>query len=262
MIWEVGTLAKLVILPPIGLGWLLLIALWQMRRRPQVARLLIWLTFGIGLCMATPLVAHWLGRLVVVPAADASYHRAQAIVVLGGGRGLVWDEHQEAVMDAYPNAFTLERIHAGARLARRTGLPLLVTAGKPDGYDPTEAEVMRRVLEGEWGVKVRWIEDRSRNTAENADFTAQILLPQGIRTVVLVTSGFHLRRAMTLFAQTGLETLPHPVPPVGPSGPLEWRDFLPNTQSLMRSHYAMHELLGLAYSMARARPTPSATVGN
>jgi uncharacterized SAM-binding protein YcdF (DUF218 family) len=262
MIWEIGTVAKHLLLPPVGLGWLLVLALWQMRRRPRLARLLVGLALSGGFLMASPLVADALHRLVVVPATESAYSRAQAIVVLGGGRGLIWDERHDQVVDAYPGAFTLERIHAGARLARRTGLPLLVTAGKPDGYDPTEAEVMRRVLETDWGVKVTWVEDRSRNTAENAGFTAGILLPQGIRTIILVTSGFHLRRAMTVFGQAGFEALPHPAPPLGPPGPIEWRHFIPNAQALMRSHYAIHELAGNTYSLLRARATPLATVGN
>lgn len=263
MIWEIGTVVKHLFLPPIGLGWLLLIAWWQIPKRPRLAKLLAAATLVPGLLMALPLVAGWLTRLVVVPAAAQSeYARAQAIVILGGGRGLVWDESHVAVVDAYPGVFTLQRLHAGARLAKRVELPLLVTSGAPDGYDPTEAEVMRRILESDWGLKVRWVEDRSRNTGENADFTARMLLPQGIRTVILVTSDFHLRRAMTVFRKAGLEALPHPVPPLGPPGPIEWNDFIPNAQSLLRSHYALHELAGTLYSMLRAPATPSATVGN
>jgi uncharacterized SAM-binding protein YcdF (DUF218 family) len=263
VIWEIGTVAKHLVLPPVGLGWLLLIALLQFRKRVWVAKLMVATTLVLGLMMALPLVAGWLTRLVVMPAAaESEYSRAQAIVILGGGRGLVWDASHETIVDAYPGAFTLQRIHAGARLARRIGLPVLVTSGAPDGYDPTEAEVMRRILEAEWGIKVRWVEDKSRNTGENADFTARILLPQGISTVILVTSDFHLRRAMTVFGRAGFEALPHPVPPLGTPGPIEWNDFIPNAQSLMRSHYAIHELAGTLYSLLRASATPSATVGN
>lgn len=262
MIWEIGTLAKQVLLPPLGLTWLLVAAWLLLRRRPALARTLIAATIIGWAIMATPITSGWLVDLVRVPAAEAQYGRAQAIVILGGGRRLIWDAQHENVKDAHANGFTLERLHAGARIARRTGLPVLVTSGKPDGFDPTEAEVMRRVLTDDYGIVPRWLEDESRNTAENADFSARMLLPQGIRTVILVTSGFHLRRAITLFAQAGVEALPAPAPPSGPPGPLDWRDFLPNAQSLMRSHYAVHEIGGLIYAAFRARPTPSATVGN
>lgn len=262
MIWEIGTVAKHLVLPPVGLGWLLLAALWQVRRRARLAKTLIAAAFAAGLAMSLPVVATWLRDLVVIPAAESEYGRAQAIVILGGGRGLVWAPDHDAILDAYPGVFTLQRVHAGARLARRTGLPVLITSGTPDGYEPTEAEVMRRVLETDLGVRARWIEDKSRNTGENADFTARMLLPEGIRTVILVTSDFHQRRAITVFKRAGLEALPHPVPPAGPSGPTDWHDFVPNAQSLMRSHYAVHELAGTLYSLVRAPATPAATVGN
>jgi uncharacterized SAM-binding protein YcdF (DUF218 family) len=239
-----------------------LIALWKIQTRPRLARSLVAVVVASVTLMSLPQIATWLTWLVVVPAAEAEYGRAQAIVILGGGRGLVWDETHDKIIEAYPGLFTLQRVRAGARLAKQTGLPVLVTAGAPDGYVPTEAEVMRDTLESDFGVKVRWLEDMSRNTGENADFTAQMLRDKGIRTVILVTSDFHQRRAMTVFRRAGLEALPHPVPPVGSTGPTEWHDFLPNAQSLMRSHYAIHELAGTLYSLVRAPVTPAATVGN
>ena len=262
MIWEIGTIAKHVLLPPLGLGWLLVLAWWQFHRRPRLARGLIACVLLGGLFMAVPLTSELLLRQVRVASDPARHSQAQAIVVLGGGRGLVWDAAYEQVLAAYPNAFTLERLRVGAHLARQTGLPLLVSAGKPDGYDPSEAEVMRRAMQDDFGIAVRWIEDRSRNTAENADFTARILLPQKIRTIILVSSAFHLRRAITVFEQAGFDVIPAQAPPVGPPGPIDWQDFLPNAQSLMRSHYAFNELGGLVYSWLRAKPTPSSTVGN
>ena len=87
-------------------------------------------------------------------------------------------------------------------------------------------------------------------------------LPRGIRTIILVTSAFHMRRALTVFEAAGMTVLPAPVPPAGSDGSLEWSDFLPNAQSLMKSHYAIHEMAGWAYSVLRAALTPSSTVGN
>jgi uncharacterized SAM-binding protein YcdF (DUF218 family) len=237
-------------------------AWWELRSRPRRARWLLGTTLATIIAMATPLAADSLLDLVRMPSGKARFGEARAIVILGGGRGLIWDESHQRVVDAYPGFFTLERLHAGARLAARTGLPVLVSAGKPDRRDPTEAEVMRRFLADNYKLPPRWVEDRSRNTAENADFSARILLPQGIRTIILVTSGFHMRRSKLVFEQAGFDVLPYPAPPEGADGEIEWRDFLPSAQALMRSHYAIHELVGIAYSMLREKPTPAATSGN
>lgn len=262
MIWEIATVVKHLVLPPVGLGWLLLLAFWQTRRRPRLARTALAVALLVALAMATPLSGDRLADQVRRPAPAAGFAGAQAIVVLGGGRSLVYAEDGRTVIAAHPGAFTLERVRAAAMLAKSTGLPLLITAGNPDERLPTEAAVMKKTLEEEFGIPVRWIEDRSRNTAENARFSARILSPLGVRRIILVTSGFHLRRALLEFQAAGFEPLAAPAPPVGARGEFEWRDLLPNAQTLMRSHYALHELVGSGYAAWRAAATPSATVGN
>lgn len=261
MIWEFATIAKHVVLPPVGLGWLLLAALWQWRRRPRLARALTGVALAAGWLMATPLVGDELYDRVTLAGSPDAFGGAQAIVILGGGRGRVLSADGRTVLDSYPSQYTLERLREGARLARRTGLPVLVTAGNPDERLPTEAAVMKASLEQDFGIVPRWVEDRSRNTAENAQFSARILAAAGIRRVIVVTSGFHLRRALAEFRGTGIEAIPAAAPPVGAPGPYQWGDLLPNASTLMRCHYALHEWLGLAYAEWRAAARPSSTVG-
>ena len=52
------------------------------------------------------------------------------------------------------------------------------------------------------------VEADSRNTQGNAAFTRAALAPMGVRRVLLVTSAWHLRRAVALFAREGFEVLP------------------------------------------------------
>ena len=87
-----------------------------------------------------------------------------AIVVLSGGwRAGAREYGGETVSEA-----TLVRLRYGARLQRETGLPLLVSGGGVFGDSTPEAHLGRDVLEDEFGVPVRWLEDHSRTTAENA----------------------------------------------------------------------------------------------
>ncbi|MDH5607974.1 MAG: YdcF family protein [Cyclobacteriaceae bacterium] len=55
------------------------------------------------------------------------------------------------------------------------------------------------------------IEDKSRNTHENALFTAQILQTQPQSRLVLITSAFHMKRASGCFRHEGLSTINYPV---------------------------------------------------
>jgi uncharacterized SAM-binding protein YcdF (DUF218 family) len=78
---------------------------------------------------------------------------AQAIVILGGGV-----RHEALEYGGHTlGRLTLERTRYGARVAKQTGLPVLVSGGAPSG-GIAEAEVMRAALAEEFGVPVRWVE--------------------------------------------------------------------------------------------------------
>lgn len=261
MIWEIGSVAKQLLLPPLGLGWLLVLAWLLVRRRPGLARWLMAVCALLVVVLGTPVVSSFLTRMVELESAAPRFGSAHAIVILGGGRRLTFDAAGK-VTDSAPGPFTLERVHAGARLVRQTGLPVLVTSGKPDDFDPTEAEVMRTVLARDFGISAKWLEDQSRNTVENGEFTARMLLPQKVSRIILVTSAFHMRRARLIFERAGFVVLPAPVNPIS-SSPV-WRagDLLPNAPALLRSYYAFNEMGGILYASLRMSDKPSATVGN
>jgi len=67
---------------------------------------------------------------------------------------------------------------------------------------------MKDMLETDFGIPVAWNEDASETTWENAAFTARLLLPAGIKTVVVVTGSSHLPRALWSFERAGLKHCP------------------------------------------------------
>ena len=101
---------------------------------------------------------------------------------------------------------------------------------------------MRDALQDEFGVAVRWVEDQSRNTHENALMTAAILRPAGVRRVVLVAHGFDMPRATAEFATAGLETIPAPTGLLPPLQPSVLLDYFPSVDGLQWSYYALYEL--------------------
>ncbi|MFX7731723.1 YdcF family protein, partial [Acinetobacter baumannii] len=92
------------------------------------------------------------------------------------------------------------RLQYAAYLARRTGLPILVTGGSPDGSPESEAALMARNLQRDVGVPVRWQETRADTTAQNASYSAAMLKADGIERILLVTDSIHMPRAMRVFA--------------------------------------------------------------
>ena len=139
---------------------------------------------------------------------------------------------------------TLERVRYGARVARLTGLPVLVTGGIVFGGEP-EATLMRAALEREFGVPVRWVEARSRNTHENAVRSAEILGAEHIGRIVLVAHSFDMPRARAEFAAVGIEAIPAPT--LIPSGRIDnVLDVLPSLGALQSSYFALYEILANA----------------
>ena len=172
----------------------------------------------------------------------------QAIVVLSAG---LRRSSTHALQDTV-GPLTLERLRRAAALQRATGLPLLVTGGKFDSYATSVAAAMTDSLTSDFGVPVRWVETASRNTFENAQFSAAILHPEDIRSVYLVTHPWHMPRAREAFERTGTATTPAAAA-YSTSGVLAptINDLIPNSRALEMSAYAIHEYVGRLWYQAR-----------
>jgi uncharacterized SAM-binding protein YcdF (DUF218 family) len=243
---ETGTslylIAKILLLPPASLLIVAAIGIALMRRWPRGARAILWVVWVVLFALSTPFVASVLQLTAGAQPAVAveQLKSAQAIVILGGGLRIQAPEYGGDTL----GRLSLERVRYGARLARSSGLPVLVTGGRPVGATRSEAEVMRDALEQEFNVPVRWVESKARDTRENARNAAAILLPLEVRRVALVMHGFDVRRAVLEFNDAGLEVIPAPTliarPHLATLG-----DVLPQASALQGSYYGLYELAGL-----------------
>ncbi len=100
---------------------------------------------------------------------------------------------------------SLERVVFGAEAYRRLHLPVAVSGGRVAGTHASRGTLMKAALEEDFAVPVAWNEDRSRTTWENALYTARLLQPEKLTTVVLVTQAWHLPRALWAFERAGLQ---------------------------------------------------------
>jgi uncharacterized SAM-binding protein YcdF (DUF218 family) len=191
----------------LALGGAALLALARGRRAACAALLslslaLLWAASTQA--VALPLARSLERRFPPRPVADAP--AAGAIVVLGGS--LRPPAPEEAWSDLDEGADRL--VHA-ARLFRAGKAPwLVVSGGSPwqrQGRSP--AWEMGELL-AEWGVprSALLLEERSRNTHENAAETRALLAERGIDDVLLVTSALHMPRALAAFRSEGLRATP------------------------------------------------------
>jgi len=231
---------KGLVLPPNGPLLLALLGLIVARRHPVAGRRMAW-TGVVGLLvLSMPIVSAWIigamGRapppLDLTKAPDA-----QAIVILGGGIRPYAVEYAGATL----SSITLERVRFGARVARATGLPVLVSGGALRDT-PSEAALMRNALTSEYHVPVRWTEGRSRNTHENAVNSAAILKANGIARVILVGHSFDFPRSRREFEAAGIAVVAAPIGILGDDSP-SFDDFIPRVGGLQQSYFATYELL-------------------
>jgi uncharacterized SAM-binding protein YcdF (DUF218 family) len=225
-------------------GWavtLLLIAIGR-RRLALVMGLAAWIWLAVW---SLPIVS---GPALVAlesefPAVPLDHlPAADAIVVLGGAIGTP-DRRRP-----FPTLTdSSDRLWHAARLFRVGKAPLMVLSG---GSDPavaltSEARAMQVFLT-ELGLpsEAMLLEERSRTTLQNAEFTAALLRERGLRTVLLVTSAFHMRRAMGAFEAEGLRVVPaasdHMVAPAGAGA------WIPNAGALKAAAFVLKEWVGYA----------------
>lgn len=241
------------VLPPVLPLLPIVTGLLVIRRARRLGIGLAWTGVVLHVLLISPFSVSWLVRQVeYAQALDASAARtAQAIVVLGAGRR----SHAPEFDGETVNRLALERLRYGARLAREHGLPLLVSGGAPRGDTP-EAWLMQRVLQQDYGLSARWVESASRDTRENARFSAVQLQAAGVERVLLVTHAMHMKRARSEFEAAGLVVVPAPTAWLG-GGEAEAGDdqalsLLPSQNTAYAGWFALHELLGqLAYRWSR-----------
>lgn len=245
--WLVTNLIAALMLPPLNLLMLSAWGAWlgRARRSQRLGRALIWLSAAGLWLLSTPYLAGFMLDALKPPYRPIMGDEADAIVILSGG---VSRSNLEYGGDTV-GRLTLERVRYGAWLARETAKPVLVTGGAPAGSE-AEGRLMRAVLEREFGIPVRWVEDRSDNTRENALHSAELLAAAGVKRIFLVTHAWHLKRAIPEFERAGLEVIPAGIGYSAPESPAVL-DFVPSARGLMDSYYAMHEGIGLIWYRIR-----------
>jgi uncharacterized SAM-binding protein YcdF (DUF218 family) len=256
---ELISIARWLILPPQSLFLLLALGLMLRRRWSLLGRTTCASAVFLLVLLSTPVVAHLLAEPLehfARPLITTDNTDAEAIVVLAAGRLTNAPEYDGRDV---PDSLTLARLRYAAKLQRETGLPVLVSGGGGRGQEPYAA-LMARTLRNEFRIPVRWVEGRSSNTAQNAEYSARILQQNGIQRVLLVTHAIHMRRSVMAFAQAGLAVIPAPTMFFSAGGdPYHPRNFIPGVEGLRRSQYAIYEWLGnmwywLHYEMPLWRP--------
>ncbi|HXX80876.1 MAG TPA: YdcF family protein [Thermodesulfovibrionales bacterium] len=235
--------------PGIFVALLLLSSLWFFHRKSRKAA-------AVNLCLA---LLVWL--VSISPVSDAMLRgletefsiprnpEGDVIILLGGG---VNDVVPDLSGIGTPSEEMLGRIITAVRLQRRLDIPIIVSGGSVFKDKAAEAPIVKRFLV-DLGVAERKviIEEKSRDTIENARYTVEICGARGYSKPLLVSSASHMKRALLSFRNAGMEVSPFPAgfKSVGRER-YAWEDFLPNAGELKKVSTAMREYAGLLYYRA------------
>ncbi len=244
MSYEVTKLLSLLVYPlSLSLGLFLLAALLRLFGATRIALSLsviafAWLYVTSTAYFADTLMASLESRYP--PRAVSKTESAEAIVVLGGATNGATHGHRLGDMNAQGDRL----LHAVA-LYKAGKAPRIVVSGGSRSWEAPESALMSEILQQMGVPEEAILEERvSRNTLENARNTHKLLEKEGIGSVLLVTSAFHMHRAETMFRLQGVSVVPSATdyqivtsPPIVP----KW---LPTTADLQRSTFALKEYVG------------------
>lgn len=244
---ELKPILVTLVLPPGGPILLALLGMALMLKSVRTGMLVTFVGLALLWFLSCNAVSVELARTLipqVQPITREQLQSVQAIVVLGGG------VHGDAPEygAAQPSSHTLDRLRYGVALAKASGKPLGFAGGvgwaaQGTGVEP-EGAVARRIAQQEYGVQLRWVDDRSRDTEENARLAAQLLRRDAVKRVALVTSAFHMPRSVRAFRRAGLEVVAAPTAFIGPrERPV--MEALPSAEGLAAARHVIREWLAL-----------------
>ncbi len=220
----------------------LLFAVFSIRKRYRAglislaAALVVWF---VAMPVTGDLLLSPLEKRYPVP----STPRGDAIILLGGGAS---SGVPDITGTGVPSGESMVRLVTAVRLYRLLRVPIILSGGKVYEKIDAESVIMSRFLR-DLGVPGTMIieENRSRDTLENSLLTAQVCSQKKFSKPVLVTSSFHMPRAVYLFNKAGLTVLPVPAGRLSTDRKRFWLDYMP--VSFLNLSVAMKEYIAIGY---------------
>jgi uncharacterized SAM-binding protein YcdF (DUF218 family) len=219
-----------------------LFAVWRQRRR-AVATVCILLFWALGAGWLSAPLLHLAQRGFEEKSTPQDVHFASrtTFVLLGGGTRYDGDKRLVPKRDAFVRIVVTAELY---RECRRAGgaCRVIVSGGNPQHHEQAEADNYAPFLLAR-GVSATDLvrENESLDTYQNARNVASIVQPERDETLVLITSAYHMHRALLAFNTFGLDTQAF-ISNVRQAK----ATFFPRPCGFIDAETALHELVGVA----------------
>lgn len=225
-----------------------MLALFLVAKLFKISRKLAGVVFCVTFIfylLCTSLIAEktmgWLEEMHTPPA-NVENSGADVIVLLGGGAiSQVPDVDGVGALCASP----ANRLLTAVRLQKLLNVPILISGGQVYSDSGAEAEISARILKS-LGVPEEKIitETKSINTAQNARYSAAILREMNFSKPLLVTSAFHMNRAMLNFNLQRFKPIAYPTDfTVAHNPTFHYTKLRPQAEALLLNVTVLQELL-------------------
>ena len=174
-----------------------------------------------------------------------------AIVVLSGMLGGV--DADEQILTQYHDS--IDRLFVGVELYHANKAPLLIFTGgqMPWSELPPEGEILssKAVLMGVPRDNILLTHVAS-NTADEARVIRALMDQKSLESIILVTSSFHMPRALKIFEHAGIKAVPYATDFRSRSQTI-WLDWIPSAEAFGNTSRGFREYLGRLYYLLKHR---------
>jgi uncharacterized SAM-binding protein YcdF (DUF218 family) len=207
------------------------------KQRLIIAGMAVFYLFSI------PVLLNAYARLWRYPQPPVDKNKVYSCAIILGGFS-----SEKADGDGYFNGASDRFIQALKLKATEQASHILISSGnasiQPDAFKEA-TWVGKQLREMHIPDSCVLIENRSRNTIENALYSKQLLIKAHLQPpYMLVTSDFHMRRSMLIFKKTGIDVIPYTCDYTAGVTKLSWADFLPSATTLGKWEFYTKELVG------------------
>ena len=224
-------------------GVAMLFSRWHRFGLPVIVSALLWLTIW-----SLPPVADAVTLSLESRSADTDVQyapEADVILVFGGTMSPPTQLHPYADLND-----AADRVWHAARLYReRKAFTIILSGGRSEWgeSESSQADIMAHFI-GDLGVprSALVLEERSRNTYENALFCAELMRERGSERALLVTSALHMPRSLAVLKAAGVDAIPVATDFRLRSPVVTGLTWMPSAAALNRSTLALHEWIGMA----------------
>lgn len=162
------------------------------------------------------------------------------VLVLGSGH----NTNKEISPHSQLSSSALMRLTEGIRIFKKLDNGKLIVSGY-GGDDETPHAIISKEVAVSMGIDEKNIltQEEAKDTFEEAQYVKKIV---GDKTFILVTSAYHMPRAMKLFKQNGLNAIAAPTDFLQENPSVYTRG--PNATELRKTQVAMHEYIGILWA--------------